>query len=162
MRRLDRWINAFIRRVRDTHERVVVGSPSDPLLDRYFVIPRNRFFNVYLHHFCHSDVGGLHDHRMACVSIILQGHYYEERFVSRPVAGRPLPATRKFVLERYRPLFRLPSTPHRVVLEPHAAPVWSLFIGLPRVRNWGFWGEINGAGCWLPHEAHEHSEPKAA
>lgn len=160
----DRLIDSFIRWVRDNPRTrmIPIGSPHDPIFHRYFVIPRNSVFNVYLHCFHHSDVGDMHDHRMASVSLILQGSYIEERFVCWPVAGRPLPATRMFEVKRLRPLFRRAATPHRVVLHEEAPVVWSLFVGFPRYRNWGFWGRIAGVACWIPHEAVQDAQPEAA
>lgn len=165
MRRLDRWIDRFIRRVRDNPRTRMapIGPVADPILYRYFVIPRNRLFNIYLHCIHRSDVGDLHDHRMACISVVLQGHYYEERFARRPVPGKPLPVISKFVVEPRRPLFRWARTPHRIVLERDTKDcVWSLFIGFPHTRNWGFWRDVGGKARWLPHEAYADSEPTAA
>jgi hypothetical protein len=93
MTRLDRWIDSFIRRVRDDPRTVnrKVGPEDDPLITRYFVIPRNRFLNIYLHNFHRSDRGELHDHRMGSISVVLQGRYFEQRFVTHPVEGEKLP-----------------------------------------------------------------------
>lgn len=159
MTRLDRWIDGFIRRIRDdpTIRRSRVGPVDDPFMDRYFVLPRNRVFNIYLHYIHKSDVGELHDHRMASVSVILQGHYYEQRFVSKPVLGSPLPLTTVTLVKRLHPVFRLPSTPHRLLIEwdgetGKPVPAWSLFFGFPHVRNWGFYTEKHGEAQWLPHD----------
>jgi hypothetical protein len=151
------FIDKFIHRVRTRGNVVGIGFADDPTYHRYFVIPRNRFFNVYLHRFRHSDFEHLHDHRMANISIILKGYYYEQRFVKQPIAGEPLPDTRAFIVEAMRPLFRRASTPHRVVLAKELGsgvevPVWSLFIGFRQARNWGFWRSVNGAAYWMPHQ----------
>jgi hypothetical protein len=84
------FIDKFIHRVRTRGNVVGIGFADDPTYHRYFVIPRNRFLNVYLHRFRHSDFEHLHDHRMANISIILKGYYYEQRFVKQPIAGEPL------------------------------------------------------------------------
>lgn len=166
---LDRRVDAFIRRVRDDPrvKRIPVGPADDPFYWRYFVIRRNPFFNVYLHCFRHSDSEDLHDHRMASITVVLQGSYMEERFDSTPVAGKPLPPTTlwKFV-RRLHPLFRWARTPHRVVLynDPEGTPdhVWSLFVGFPHLRNWGMWKNCNGVACWYPHECFVKSfDPEA-
>ena len=165
MKRVERWIDAGIRHVRETVRYKVepVGPLHDPIMYRYYVIPRNRFLNFYLHYMRRSDVGDLHDHRMANITILLQGHYYEERFVSRPIAGQELPATHKSVVEPRRPLFRWASTPHRIVLGDDAKEkVWSLFVGFPHVRNWGFWTTTNDIAHWIPHEVREPGKPTAA
>lgn len=150
------WIDSFIRRVRDTTKPIPIGPADDPILLRYFVIPRNRFLNVYLHCFLKSDDDrGLHDHRMANISVVLQGHYFEQRFVTKPVPGEPLPMTKQFLVMPMRPCFRRAATPHQVILNQlfgKRVGVWSLFIGFPHIRNWGFWQSINGMACWMPHE----------
>jgi hypothetical protein len=134
------FIDKFIHRVRTRGNVVGIGFPDDPTYHRYFVIPRNRFLNVYLHRFRHSDFEHLHDHRMANISIILKGYYYEQRFVKQPIAGEPLPDTRVFIVEKMRPLFRRASTPHRVVLAKE------LGSGVE------FWRSVNGAAYWMPHQ----------
>lgn len=154
-------IDAGIRRVRDNGTVRLIGPPMDPIMHRYFVIPRNRYLNVYLHCIRRSDVGDLHDHRMANLTIVLQGRYYEERFTRRPVAGKVLPTKSMRVVEPRRLLFRWARTPHRIVVEP-GVKVWSLFIGFPHVRNWGFWTTFNGVALWVPHEAYDFTEPRAA
>lgn len=145
---MNTMIDRFICRVRDRAPMVPVGPADDPILCRFFVIPRNHFFNVYLHCFHRSDEGYLHDHRMASLTVILQGWYYEERFVSHPVAGQPLPAIARYKVRRLR--FRSPWAAHKIVVEPNIT-TWSLFIGLPHVRNWGFWTEWDGIARWMPH-----------
>ena len=92
---------------------------------RWWVIPRNRFFNVYLH--CigrNDDDRALHDHPWWNVSIILRGAYREVM----PDGQR--------VLRPGHVVFRGAETLHR--LEVVKGPVWTLFITGPRVREWGF------------------------
>ena len=56
----------------------VIGEPEEPYLKRWFILPRNRWFNIYLHHFHRSDDDqALHDHPWASVSILLKGSYIE-------------------------------------------------------------------------------------
>lgn len=154
MTRLDRWIDRFIRRVRDDPRTrmIPIGPVADPIMYRYYVIRRNRWFNIYLHCICRSDIGELHDHRMTSISVILQGRYFEQRFVTQPVAGQPLPPTDIVPVERLRPVIRCAETPHRLLIEDEKGPVWSLFIGFRHFRNWGFWSERHGVSYWLPHE----------
>lgn len=153
---MKRFIDRFIQAVRDNPKtkRIPIGpNPEDPTYWRYFVIPRNRFFNIYLHNFRHDDAEDLHDHRMANISILLQGQYYEERFAAMPIPGFPLPRTKRELVRKIK--FRLPATPHRVVLrrDVHNRPIaiWSLFIGFPQIRDWGFWMEEDGRAFWLSH-----------
>lgn len=114
----------------------VIGGEQDPYLRRWWVIPRNRFFNVYLHHFCRSDDDrALHDHPWWNMSLLLSGNY-REHLVGGVVKRRTEGAF----------YFRRASTAHRVELEeefPHSGmhierPVWTLFVTGPRIREWGF------------------------
>lgn len=117
---------------------------ENPTYWRWFVWPRNPFVNCYLHNFLRDDEEDLHDHRMINISVVLSRiGYKEELFVSKPQAGQPLPDTRMRRVEFLHPRVRFPSTPHRVVLWRDGygkpVPIWSLFIGFPHWRNWGFW-----------------------
>ena len=42
----------------------LISDQADPYLHRWYVIPRNRFLNLYLHKFLRDDEDrALHDHR---------------------------------------------------------------------------------------------------
>lgn len=165
-------IDEFIRRIRDSHPigadehnpiaiggELVDGKIIDPTYWRWFVIPRNRFVNFYLHNFLRDDIDDLHDHRMMNISVVLsrQG-YTEEVYVRHPREGLPLPDTRVRRCLYLVPRIRLPATPHRVVLhrdsEGRPIAVWSLFIGLPHWRDWGFWCPGNMSARWVDHETY--------
>lgn len=131
---------ALMRRVADRRPPdFVIGGEEDPYLRRWWVIPRNCFFNIYLHHFMRSDDDrALHDHPWVNLSILLDGEYIEH-----VPGGWALRSEGQMVL-------RLPSSAHRVELFRKRAPwsggaagwepdtVWTLFITGPRVREWGF------------------------
>lgn len=120
----------------------VIGDPKQPYMLRWWVIPRNRFFNVYLHKFLKSDDDrALHDHPwLFNASLILKGEYLEHKLDGKVKWRRP----RRFY-------FRWGKAPHRVELllpddTPVGAeaiwpeePVWTLFITGPIVREWGFY-----------------------
>ena len=108
----------------------VIGGADDPYLRRWWVIPRNRFFNIYLHHFLRSDDDrALHDHPWINCSYLLEGAYTEWTIAAGGVH-------RKRVAESGSLKFRGAHFAHRVEL--HAGPCWSLFITGPVVREWGF------------------------
>lgn len=108
----------------------VIGGSENPYLLRWWIIPRNRFFNVYLHRFLRSDDDrALHDHPWINVSRVLAGEYTEWRIAAGGVHHSR-------VMRRGDMRLRLPRTAHRVEL--HAGPCWSLFVTGPVVRNWGF------------------------
>lgn len=134
---------------------IMIGGSADPYLLRWYVIPRNRWFNIYLHRFLRSDDDrALHDHPWACVSILLENNYIEVL----PTKGG---TTREVIRPAGSIIFRLPSSAHRIHL--HKGPCWTLFITGPKVRDWGFWcpqgwrhwkdftagarGETVGRGC---------------
>ena len=106
---------------------VIIGPEDDPYLHRWHVIPRNRFFNIYLHHFYRSDDDrALHDHPWWNLSILLKGQYDEHvpggviRRRAGTIVGRGAEAC------------------HRIALVD-GKRVWTLFITGPRTRLWGFY-----------------------
>jgi len=109
----------------------VVGGIENPYLRRWFVIPRNPIFNIYLHQFLRDDDDrALHDHPWAWCSILLRGQYVER--------------TVDDVTLRHAGSMKIsgPRRAHRVVLvkdlDGKARSCWTLFITGPRVRTWGF------------------------
>lgn len=129
----------------------VIGGEGDAYLRRWYIIPRNRVFNIYLHQLVRSDDDrALHDHPWASCSIILQDMYYEI-----------MPGAHK-IRKAGDVTFRRASQPHRLV-KVGGADCWSLFLTGPKVRAWGFhcpqgwkhWKEFTaaddpgsiGAGC---------------
>lgn len=120
-------------------------------LDRWYLIPRNRFFNVYLHRFLGSDPGRhLHDHPWWNLSIVLKGGYDESRPVGSPYWEYRYEERTEGVVEIATfPLLRLkPHGPGSVVLrkatDSHSLkmlkiPTWTLFITGRKTREWGFW-----------------------
>jgi len=119
----------------------IIGSREDPYLLRWYVIPRNPIFNIYLHRFCRSDDDrALHDHPWWNFSWLLEGDYREE-----VPADRADPAGERRIILRSEGdmAFRFAKDSHRVLLYSYYSgqeiPVWTLFITGPRFRKWGFW-----------------------
>jgi hypothetical protein len=103
-----------------------IGPPNDVCLRRWYVIPRNRWFNIYLHQFLRSDDDkALHDHPWFNCSVLLRGEYLEH------ARGR-IKLRRPWV-----PVFRRATVAHRVELIDGGS-VWTLFLTGPKVRTWGF------------------------
>jgi hypothetical protein len=103
----------------------VIGPPADPYLERWWLIPRNRWFNVYLHRFRHSDDDrALHDHPWWNVSILLRGEYVE------------ITPKGEWVRRAGAVVFRAARAAHRIELRK--GHVWTLFLTGPVVREWGF------------------------
>ena len=132
----DRFIARMTRRPAD----FVIGGSERPYLRRWFVLPRNPVFNVYLHQFLRSDDDrALHDHPwLFNASLLLRGSYVEHTIKAGGIEMRTLRQAGAFKL-------RCGPAPHRVELlgDPFAEvenplPCWTLFITGPRVRQWGF------------------------
>ncbi|WP_137387987.1 hypothetical protein [Rhodoligotrophos defluvii] len=139
-----RAIRAFgwrlIARIQQRKPDVIIGGAERPYLRRWWIIPRNRWLNVYLHQFLRDDDDrALHDHPWVNCSILLDGAYHE---IMPVVASNPTGP----VLVRYRTagsiVVRRPESAHRIALDKiDGAPVpcWSLFLTGPVVRSWGYW-----------------------
>ena len=118
---------------------VISRAREGVYLYRWWVLPRNRFFNVYLHHFVGSDEDkALHDHPWVNLSIVLSGRYYEETIGAGGI-------TYSEELKEGGIKFRWPRQAHRVQLPDNEA-CWTLFITGPVVRTWGF----HCAKGWVP------------
>lgn len=108
----------------------IVGGKEDPYLMRWWVIPRNRFFNVYLHHFLRSDDDrALHDHPWWNLSILLKGEYTEHTIAAGGVHRAVVRRAGQFK-------FRGAKSAHRIEL--HNGLCWTLFLTGPTLRTWGF------------------------
>lgn len=94
-------------------------------LKRWYIIPKNRFLNVYLHCFGGSDDDrALHDHPWWSLSFLLKGELLEHTFNG----VRHIP--------RFLPVIRSAKLAHR--LELVNIPAWTIFITGPRIRQCGF------------------------
>ena len=126
----------------------VIGPAADPYMLRWYMIPRNRFFNIYLHCILRDDdARGLHDHPWASLSLILKGSYAEVVDVAYPWRPRYRGFARGAVIYR-RALFL-----HRLLVVD--GPVWTLFITGRKVREWGFWCPQG----WRHNKDDEDAEP---
>lgn len=118
----------------------VIGDERAPYLLRWWVIPRNRWFNVYLHCFLRSDDDrALHDHPWCWASLVLEGAYREHTIAAGGVHGLEL-------FEAGRLRFHRPGFAHRLEMLPAYGACWTLFVTGPRVREWGF----HCARGWTP------------
>lgn len=111
-----------------------IGGKDNPYLLRWWVIPRNRFFNVYLHKFLRDDDDrALHDHPWLSLSVILRGGYIEHTAteVRRREAG-------SVVFRRAKHAHRIELLREGFCLARTVVPAWTLFITGPRIREWGF------------------------
>lgn len=140
----------------------IVGGRERPYLKRWWIIPRNRWFGVYLHKFERSDDDrALHDHPWRNASLLLRGSYIEEQ---PDVSQAQTPFTRAADLPRLRILRKAgrlvirtrATASHRVELID-GKPVWTLFITGPVIRPWGF----HCAHGWIPWQRFVGEDPGA-
>lgn len=121
----------------------VIGAPGNLYMLRWYLLPRNRWFNVYLHKIIRSDDDrALHDHPWASLSILLKGSYVEITDTSGKTYSAP------------HVIYRGSNYRHRLIV-PDGNPVWTLFITGPKVRTWGFWCP-KGFVPW--HEFVDHTD----
>lgn len=127
---------AILRWARARQPDVVIGGAERPYLRRHWLLPRNRFFNIYVHQFLRSDDDrALHDHPwLFNASWLLRGRYSEHT----PVGA----------FDRNTGAFkcRWGRATHRIELISDTC--WTLFITGPRVREWGFHCPDNGWVHW--------------
>jgi len=124
------WVLAWLAITLERSPDRVIG---ENYLCRWYVIPRNRFCNVYLHRFQGSDDDrALHDHPWASVSILFGGELWEVTSHRHPTGfylARRIP--------RFLPQLRGATYAHRLELRGDQ-PAWTLFITGPYLRSWGF------------------------
>lgn len=133
----------------------IIGSLEDPYLYRWYLIPKNKWFNIYLHRFMRSDDDrALHDHPWWSLGMILSPggvyvehmpdtetrFYFDDAFLTGWDLFRH---TIKVKRRRFQPVLRRAKHIHRVELckDEFGAeiPVYTLFITGPKIRDWGFW-----------------------
>lgn len=122
--------------------RVINSISGEPYLRRWHIIPRNRWCNIYLHHFVRSDDDrALHDHPWWSVSFLLKGQLREAYF-SEADQKMTTEEGGNYAFSWWRirwmwPVYRPAEHRHRlIVLEGGEA--WTLFITGPVRRAWGF------------------------
>jgi hypothetical protein len=140
-------------------------------MERWYIIPRNKWFNIYLHKISRSDDDrALHDHRADNLSIVLKGSYTE--IIARELdyhddgdweliyhgdqlngwaVGKPTTVIRK----RGAIVYRKAEQPHRIVVDN--GPVWTLWVKFGDRRDWGFYVYDYKARqfSWMQWEAYE-------
>lgn len=109
-----------------------IGPKEDPYMLRWWWIPRNRFFNAYIHIILHDDDDrALHDHPWASLSLLCRGriheHYKENQ--KEDTAWRTLCAGQW--------VYRSSRFAHRLTIGATEMPMTIFFTG-PRIREWGF------------------------
>jgi hypothetical protein len=148
----------------------VIAPQGETVMNRWFLIPRNRWFNIYLHRLDGADPQSVHDHPWWNLSIMLKGRRAESMPVhplpnreaeqwAHPVAKNYSAWKRERASANYQNLravvrnpgslvFRRATDAHR--LQTLGGPSYSLFITGPVVREWGFWLPTG----WVSYKEH--------
>lgn len=126
------------RVVRVRKPNVYIGGEENPYLVRWHVIPRNRFFNIYLNELHRSDDDrAMHDHPWWWASFMLREGYIEihdDGWTHHEVGRfRIRGAMYRHRLEIYWPDTR----PFRTFMGEDTNPLTLFFTG-PKIREWGF------------------------
>ena len=135
--KLREWL---IKRVSRRKPDFIIGrSDQKPYLRRWWVIPRNPVFNIYLHQIIRSDADKeFHCHPWWNLSIILRGEYIE-RMPYRQ--DQPSTLDGHWYDDKLRTVgdmvLRGGKWRHRLII-PEMCECWTLFITGPRYRTWGF------------------------
>ena len=109
----------------------IIGGDNDPYLIRWWFIPRNPIFNIYIHLFLRSDDDrALHDHPWINFSWLLSNAYTEHRIEQGGINTKTLRTEGDWCFRRSGKMA------HRIELTN--GPCWTLFITGPRYRQWGF------------------------
>ena len=143
----DRMIAHVTRRPPD----FVIGGAARPYLRRWYLLPRNCLFNVYLHQFLRSDDDrALHDHPWINASVLMVGRYTEHTV---DADGHPCQRVLRAGDIHVRLSGRIA---HRIELTD--GPCWTLFLTGPCYRQWGFHcpqGWIHWKRFTSPHDQGE-------
>lgn len=126
------WLASIILKLRPKRPPdFIIGEPYS-YMHRWYIIPRNKWFNIYLHEYWGDDSDEVtHDHPWKSWSLCLQGYLREEIGTVGPKATRFI-GPGDFV-------YRNETFAHRLSLveNQETQPV-TLFITGRAVREWGF------------------------
>lgn len=132
----ERIAQAIIARFAKRPPDLSVGGDENPYMRRWYILPRNRFLNVYLHQFLRDDEDrACHDHPWISLSWLMRGMLIE---VTDTMIGS-LRAHHNEVLFAGRWHYRSSIFAHRLIVpEGYCGKTWTIFITGPRLREWGF------------------------
>lgn len=151
---LDYTVKDWFKRLVSGEPHHIIGSGDEVYMLRWYLIPRNRFFNIYLHKFLRSDEDrALHDHPWWFISLLIKGQYEEITKEQKLIGMCPF-CKESECLCGYKSLyeivhsssvirkspsicFRKAEHRHRVQLITETAT--TIFLTGPKVREWGFW-----------------------
>jgi hypothetical protein len=112
----------------------VIGPKDDPYMLRWWAIPRNRIFNMYIHKILHDDDDrALHDHPWPSLSFTCEG-YLRENY-KRELNNRYVLAFKDIRGDDWT--YRSSKFAHRLIKMSVNPPI-TIFMTGPRLREWGF------------------------
>lgn len=126
-------LNAAVRLTHSRPADFVIGDPDNPYLLRWWWLPRNKIFNIYVHVFLRDDDDrALHDHPWASLSLLCRGTLLE--VYQDP--NRLYESTKHITVGNWT--YRSAKFAHRLVVPKQAYSPVTIFITGPRIREWGF------------------------
>jgi hypothetical protein len=144
MIRFAHWLywKLFLRVAMQRLPDFTVGGIEEPYLQRWWLLPRNRIFNAYLHCFMRSDDDrALHDHPWISLSLTLHGECIEHTIAAGGVRKQRWITSGQWRWRwaRFAHRIELPAV-HVFGTAAHAPPqpCWTLFLTGPVIRGWGF------------------------
>ena len=129
-------------------------------MNRFHILPANRYFNIYLHRYVGPDDlrFGLHDHPWHSFSIVLKGLLFEMKPMGRPedvsLGKAALGVDIEFLTAG---CFKYRKTTNSHAITQVTKNTWTLFITGPVKRKWGFWTPVG----WVDADTVRDPEGKA-
>ena len=122
---------------------LTIYRQGERYLQRWWLVPRvPHRGRAYLHRFVQEDERyGLHDHPWDSASLMVRGTCREHW---RRTGDEPGPA-HVTVLGPGNVALRPAEHAHRIEPLPARSEAWTVFVSVPRVREWGFWEECTDA-----------------
>ena len=124
---------------------IIPYSKHKVYMERWFIIPRNKFFNIYLHQYTKPDPDyTLHDHPWFSMSFILFSGFVEQTIKYGGVMYYKK-------LKQGNLHFMTPWHTHRISLVT-CGICRTLFITGPVIREWGFHNTVLGWLDWKTYK----------
>ncbi len=116
----------------------VFNDRGEVYLERWHIIPRNPYFNIYLHKFTKSYAEVLHDHPWCSLSYTISGVVLETILTKRPKRLCDIGAYLKERIVMKGAWMVRSSKMFHYITTLNQTPVWTIFITGPKIKEWGF------------------------
>ncbi len=111
---------------------ITANNEGSSYMSRWCLIPKNRFFNIYLHRFTGPDQRVMHDHPWISLGYVLYGRLYEA------FAKNATDEVRYRWINSGKWTYRNSKFLHYLHLSRNTPCVWTIFITGPKIKSWGF------------------------